>query len=172
MIFVTLGTQDKEFKRLIDIILNYLKETGSDEEKETKTKIEIVIQYGNTKYDYEVFDKYSNVKCFDFISPEDFDQYMNEAEVIITHAGVGTIINGLNKNKKLIVVPRLKKYKEHVNDHQLQITDNFAQEGYIIELGENDSLKEKIKQAKDFKPKKFVSNNKKFNYELEKIINK
>ena len=86
MIFVTLGTQDKEFKRLIDIIYKYLEDSNSDED--------IIIQYGNTKYDYDVFNKYKNVKCFDFISPEDFEKYLNEADFVITHAGVGTIING------------------------------------------------------------------------------
>lgn len=164
MIFVVLGTQDKEFKRLIDIIKIFLDETNSKED--------IIIQYGNTKYDYSVFDSFSNVKCFDFISPDDFDKYMIEAEVVVTHAGVGTIIHGLKKNKKLIVVPRLKKYKEHVNDHQLQITDNFAKEGYIIALEDGEKLQDALKKAKDFKPGKYVSNNEKFNDELEKIINK
>ena len=163
MIFVTLGTQDKEFKRLIDIIYKYLEDSNSDEN--------IIIQYGNTKYDYDVFNTYKNVKCFDFISPEDFEKYLNEADFVITHAGVGTIINGLNHNKKLIVIPRLKKYKEHVNDHQLQITENFAYEGYILQYKEDDDLQDLIKKVKDFKPKKYESNNKQFNDELEKIIN-
>ena len=69
-------------------------------------------------------------------------------------------------------MPRLKKYKEHVNDHQLQITDNFAKEGYIIALEDGEKLQNVLKKAKDFTPKKFVSNNEKFNDELEKIINK
>lgn len=163
MIFVTLGTQDKEFKRLVDIIYKYLENSNSDEK--------IIIQYGNTKYDYDEFKEFKNVKCFDFISPEDFEKYLNEADFVITHAGVGTIINGLNHNKKLIVVPRLKKYKEHVNDHQLQITENFAYEGYIIEYKEDDDLQDLIKKVKDFNPKKYESNNQRFNDELEKIIN-
>lgn len=163
MIFVTLGTQDKEFKRLVDIIYKYLENSNSDEK--------IIIQYGNTKYDYDEFKAFKNVKCFDFISPDDFEKYLNEADFVITHAGVGTIINGLNHNKKLIVVPRLKKYKEHVNDHQLQITENFAHEGYIIEYKEDDDLQDLIKKIKDFKPKKYESNNQRFNDELEKIIN-
>ena len=87
MIFVVLGTQDKEFKRLIDIIKIFLDETNSKED--------IIIQYGNTKYDYSVFDSFSNVKCFDFISPDDFDKYMVEAEVVVNHAGVDSIIHGL-----------------------------------------------------------------------------
>ena len=89
MIYVALGTQDKEFKRLIDIVKNFLEETNSEEE--------IIIQYGNTKYDYSFFDNFPNVKYFDFISPDVFDKYMIEADVVVTHAGVGTIINGLKK---------------------------------------------------------------------------
>lgn len=164
MIYVALGTQDKEFKRLIDIVKNFLEETNSEEE--------IIIQYGNTKYDYSFFDNFPNVKYFDFISPDVFDKYMIEADVVVTHAGVGTIINGLKKNKKLIVVPRLKKYKEHVNDHQLQITENFAKEGYIIELKDDEKLQDALEKAKVFQPNKYISNHDRFNDELEKIINK
>ena len=141
-----------------------MNETGSNEK--------IIIQYGNTKYDYDLFKSFKNIKCFDFLSPEDFDKYMNEAQIVITHAGVGTIINGLNHKKKLIVVPRLKKYKEHVNDHQLQIVDNYAEQGYIIKLDEDESLQDAIERAKDFLPKSFSSNNARFNDELEKLINK
>ena len=54
----------------------------------------------------------------------------------------------------------------------MQITDNFAKEGYIIALEDGEKLQDALKKAKDFTPNKYVSNNEKFNNELEKIINK
>ena len=65
-----------------------------------------------------------------------------------------------------------KQYKEHVNDHQLQITENFAKEGYIIELKDDEKLQDALEKAKVFQPNKYISNHDRFNDELEKIINK
>ena len=95
---------------------------------------------------------------------------MKEARVIITHAGVGTIIEGLKLDKMMIVAARLKKYKEHVNDHQLQILDTFEKEGYILRLDDFSKLPELLKE--NFKPKKFNSNKNNFNTYLEEEIYK
>ena len=50
---------------------------------------------------------------------------IRECDVLITHSGVATIIAGLKNDKKVIVVPRLAKYGEHVDDHQVQIAESF-----------------------------------------------
>ena len=78
--------------------------------------------------------------------------------ILITHGGVGSIITGLKYNKKVIAAARLEKYKEHVNDHQLQIIENFTNSGYILNLIDFDKLDEVLKETKKFKPKKFKSN--------------
>lgn len=154
MIFVTLGTQDKQFVRLIEAV------------NKVNTDELIIAQVGSTNC--SKLKLRNNIKIYDYLSDEQFDKYMKEARIVITHAGVGTIINGLKNNKKMIVAARLKKYKEHVNDHQLQILDNFSKEGYIIPLRNFDDLPKLIDE--DFTPKKFVSNNKFFNDKLEEII--
>ena len=82
------------------------------------------MQAGLTKY------KSNKIKIFDFINSDEFDNYMKSADLIITHGGVGSILSGLKRNKKIIVVPRLKKYKEHTNDHQIQICNKFSELGY------------------------------------------
>ena len=120
MIFVTLGTQDKQFVRLIEAV------------NKIDTDEQIVAQVGSTNC--SKLKLRDNIKIYDYLSDNEFDKYMNNARIIITHAGVGTIIKGLKLNKTMIVAARLKKYKEHVNDHQLQILDNFSKEGYIIPL--------------------------------------
>ncbi len=98
----------------------------------------------------------------DLIPREEFDKYISECDLLITHGGVGSILAGINHNKKVIAVPRLAKYKEHGNDHQLQIVDNFAKSGYIIPLENFDELDKALNKAKKFKPKPYESNTKNF----------
>lgn len=143
MILVTLGTQDKEFKRLLDII--------EDAIENDIIKEEVVVQAGSTKYDSK------NMKIFDVIPINEFDKLMKKCDILITHGGVGSIITGLKNNKKIIAMARLKIYKESANDHQLQIIDNFSKEGYLLKL-DNNNLAEVLNEAKHFKPQKFISN--------------
>lgn len=144
MILVTLGTQDKQFKRLLDVIQEQI-DKGNIKEK-------VVVQAGHTKYESK------DMEIFDLLDREKFSSLIEECDILITHGGVGSIITGLQKNKKVIVAPRLSKYNEHMNDHQLQITENFSRANYILPLYENDDLEEILKKAKKFKPNKFKSN--------------
>ena len=146
MILITLGTQDKEFTRILKKV---------DELIEKKViKEEVIVQAGYTKY------KSKNMKIFDYVSKKKLEEYIENANFIITHAGVGTIFDSLKKNKKIIAVPRLSKYKEHNNDHQLEIVEEFSKENLIIPVYEIDELEEALKKIKKFKPNKYESNNK------------
>lgn len=146
MILITLGTQDKQFTRLLDMVQKEI-DNGNIKDK-------VVVQAGHTKY------KSKDMEIFDLIDRDKFSDLISKCDILITHGGVGSIITGLNNNKKVIVVPRLAKYDEHMNDHQLQITNNFFKEGYILPLYENDSLEKVLKEVKTFKPKQFKSNTK------------
>ena len=143
MIFVTLGTQDKEFKRLLNII-----------DKACKKGIikDVIVQGGFSKYKTKKF------KMFDYVSREDFDKYMKECDYLITHAGVGSIFTALKYNKKVLAIPRLSKYKEHNNDHQLDIVKEFVNKGYILSFNNFKELEKCLKEIKTFKPKKYKSN--------------
>ena len=159
MIFVILGTQDKKFPRLLEAIQKKINE-GQIDKKE-----EIIVQAGSTKY------KSNDMKIFDYIPISQFEDYIERADLIICHAGVGTILTALKKNKKIIAAARLKQYGEHVNDHQLQILENFKNKGYILALENFDEMDNLIKQAQEFKPANFKSNKKFFLNQLEKEIN-
>ena len=148
MILVTLGTQDKSFERLLKM-LDLEIEKGNIKEK-------VIVQAGLTKYESK------NMEIKGLIPMEELDDLMNKCDILITHGGVGSIISGLKKGKKVIACARLKKYKEHTNDHQKQIIDNFKADGYILDLDDFDSIGEAIKASKKFTPKKYKSNNKKF----------
>ena len=145
MIFVTLGTQDKSFSRLLEAI--------EDKIKAGKIKDKVIVQAGYTKFQ----SKYMEV--FDLVPIDKFNEYVEKCDVLITHGGVGSILTGLTNNKKVIATPRLSKYKEHTNDHQVQIVSEFAKRGYILEVLDLDKIDEVIKEAKKFKPKKYKSNN-------------
>ena len=159
MIFVILGTQDKKLTRLLDAI-----QKKRDEGKISK-KEKIIVQAGCTRY------KSKNMQIIDYMPLREFEDYVDKADIIICHAGVGTILTALKKGKKIIAAARLKKYGEHVNDHQLQILDNFTDEGYILALEDFDKIDLLLKQAKNFTPAKFKSNKKYFLKQLEKEIN-
>ena len=144
MILVTLGTQDKSFKRLLDAIQKEI-DKGNIKDK-------VVVQAGCTEYESK------DMEIFDLIDRDKFTELIKECDLLITHGGVGSILTGLKNNKKVIAAPRLSKYKEHTNDHQLQIIEKFDNSGFILPLYDFDKLDKVLKDAKNFKPKKYKSN--------------
>lgn len=156
LIFVTLGTQDKSFERL-------LKQIDLDIQK-GNIKEKVVVQAGHTKYSSD------NMEIFDFLATDEFEKMINKSRIIITHGGVGSILTGLKKGKVVIAAARLKKYKEHTNDHQKQIIKEFTDRGYILELRDFSKLSKIIEKAERFRPKKFVSNTPNFVSIVENII--
>ena len=159
MIFVTLGTQRFQFDRLLKYI---------DEQIENgKIKENVFAQIGNSSY------KPKNYNYKDFLDKEEFEEKIKASQLIITHSGVGTIIASINENKPVIVVPRLKKFGEHVDDHQLQIAESFSKKNFVISNGENiDDLIENIKKSKKFKFEKYKSSNKKIQKIIDDFIKK
>ena len=156
MILVTLGTQDKSFKRLLKAVEKEIKD-GNIKEK-------VVVQAGYTKY------KSKYMEIFDLVSPKELDNLMNKARIIITHGGVGSILGALKYDKPVIAAPRLVKYQEHTNDHQIQIVEEFSKEGYLLYLDNFKKLSMLINECKTFKPKKYKSNNSKFLKLLDNYI--
>lgn len=158
MIFVTLGTQDVPFTRLVKEIDKLVSE------KVIKEKV--VVQAGNIKQ------KFNNVKLLDYVPMEEFKTYVEESSYLIVHGGVGSILDGLKNHKKVIAVPRLSKYKEQTNDHQVQIVNDFSERGFIIGCKEVSNLKAAIESLDNFKPKKYKSNNEKFVKLIEDYIDR
>ncbi len=136
MIFVTVGSRNYPFDRL------FKKLDELCEKKEIKE--EIFAQIGTSSY------KPKNFKYKDFISPEEFEKHINEAEIVISHGASGSIMKALNADKKVIVVTRLEKYGEHINDHQIQNNEAFRDNNYVLmanlELTDLGECIEKIKK--------------------------
>ena len=144
MILVLLGTQNNSFHRLLEEI-DKLIENG-------KINEEVIVQAGYTKYESE------NMKIIDFVSNDEIEKLEQKASCIITHGGVGSIIGSIEKGKKVIAVPRLKQYGEHVNDHQLDIVESFDKLGYIIGIKDVSELELALQRVEKFKPREYVQN--------------
>lgn len=154
MIFVTIGTQKQQFNRLFNYIDNLILDDN------------IYVQLGNSKFKF----KNNNVKVIDFLTYEEIEKMILLSDFIITHGGGGTIFKALELNKKVIVVPRLKKYKEHINDHQLEIA-NYLQKNRFALIAKNEKeFNECILNIKKFKPKKYFNNKENFVCEIESLI--
>ena len=144
MILVLLGTQNNSFHRLLEEVQKNI-DNGN-------IKDEVVVQKGYTKFESQ------DMKIYDQVPVEKMKELVKQADLVITHGGVGSIITAIEQGKKVIAVPRLKKYKEHVNDHQLDIINSFNDAGYIIGIQEVSELPKALEMAKKFIPQKYVQN--------------
>lgn len=156
MIFVALGTQKFQFNRLLQIIDKLIDEKKIDEP--------VYAQIGNSDY------RPRNFECSLFLDKSEFENRIKNCDVLITHSGVATIIKGLKNEKKVIVVPRLAKYGEHVDNHQVQIAESFADQNYVIMCTEEDSLEELLVEAKHHEFSKYISQRKQMLETIEKFI--
>ena len=141
---ISVGCSNFKFDRLFEIVDQLIEEgvlTG-----------EVIAQTGYTDY------KIKNYEHFEFISNDEMNKFQNDSDLIICHAGTGTVVGSIKKGKKVIVFPRLKKFDEHESDNQLELAEQFASEGYVLTANDKESLIEAIKTAETFIPKKFVSN--------------
>lgn len=111
MIFVTVGTHEQSFERLIKK-LDELVALGEITD-------EIIIQKGYTDYEPK------HCKANALIPAQEMAYYMQNADLIISHGGPATYMAAVANDKPTIVVPRLSKYSEHVNDHQLDFANKI-----------------------------------------------
>lgn len=156
MILVLLGTQNNSFVRLLQEVEKNINSGNITDE--------VVVQAGYTKYNS------NKMKIHNLISSQEMEQLVDEANLVISHGGVGSTLQCVKKGKVVIGVPRQKKYNEHVNDHQKQLIETFASQGYIIGIKEVADLEKALKQAKEFRPKKYISNTENMIRLIEKYI--
>jgi len=139
MIFVTVGTQFA-FDRLVKAIDDFVSYNGF--------KQEVFAQIGNSSYKPRSFEYVKS------LNKSGFDYTMKKASSIISHAGMGTITTALDNHKPLLVMPRIRKYGEVVNNHQVAIARNFEKLGCILVAYETEELPVKIEELKTFVPRK------------------
>lgn len=162
MIFVTVGTHEQGFDRLIRKI-DKLKEDNIIKE-------DVIIQKGYTEYEPQ------NCKSYKLIDYDKLQEYLAEASIVITHGGPASFIAPLAIGKIPIVVPRQKQYGEHVNDHQVEFVKQVvARQKNLIPVYDIKDLGNKIlnyKKIVDSMAGEYKSNNEKFVKKLEEEVKK
>jgi beta-1,4-N-acetylglucosaminyltransferase len=116
MILVTVGLHPQGFDRLVqaaDAMASLVEET-------------VIIQYGSTRY------RPKRARHFDFVDEAEMRNWLGKARVVVSHGGAGSILSALQANKPLVVVPRLKRFGEVFDNHQLELTEALAQLGRSV----------------------------------------
>lgn len=160
MIFVTVGTHEQQFNRLIKKI---------DELKEKNIiKDDVYIQIGYSTYE----PKYCQYKKL--LSYDEMNDMYHKADIIITHGGPASFMKALELKKIPIVVPRQEKFDEHVNDHQVEFVKLVEERfGNIIGIYDIDNLQDIVvnyRSTVDSKNANVMSNNESFNEKVDFLI--
>jgi UDP-N-acetylglucosamine transferase subunit ALG13 len=132
VIFVTVGTNEARFDRL----LRGIESLGGDEE--------VLVQHGHTPPT-----ACPNCTFVDFLPFEQMLETMRRARVVVTHAGVGSVMVALSVGKRPVVVPRRKALDEAVDDHQLQLGRRFAETGLVTLAESEQHLRDAIHQPSE-----------------------
>ena len=116
MIFVTLGTHEQPFDRALDLVAAL------------QDRDRVLVQYGATPPRPSL----PHVEWSEYLDWEPLTARMRAAEVVITQAGVGSAVTAIRAGKKPVLLPRLARFGEHVDDHQLQLAERLAEIGLAV----------------------------------------
>ena len=160
MIFVTVGTHEQPFDRLVKAV-DELKRDGIITE-------EVIMQTRFSIYEPK-YCEWSKL-----IPYREMIKNVENAHIVITHGGPASFIMPLEMGKTPIVVPRQHQFEEHVNDHQVEFARNVAEKmGTIIPVEDITKLGEIIRNYDKIvagMEHEMCSNNEKFCYEFQKIV--
>lgn len=156
MIFITLGSQKFQFNRLLKAV-DDLVEQGIITD-------EVFAQIGYSDYEPK---RYSYKQ---FLDRDEFAQWESRCDVLITHGGTGAIIGAVKRGKKVIAVPRLKRYGEHVDDHQIQLIGQFREQNLICGADDCSELECALEYVKNHKFDAYMSNTKTIIDSIERFI--
>lgn len=144
MIFITVGSQKFQFDRLLKAVDELIEQKLLTEE--------VFAQIGYCRY------KPKHYAYQKFLDHDEFERMTQTADIILTHGGTGVIIGALKKGKKVIAVPRLAQYGEHVDDHQLQLISQFQNLNLICSCQDLTRLSEAFEKVRTIHYKPYESN--------------
>lgn len=128
MILVTVGTNEARFDRLLRALGD--SQQGGGEE--------LLVQHGPSSV------RPPGAKCVDFLPYDELVEAIRRARVVVTHAGVGSIMTALSNGRRPIVVPRLARYGEAVDDHQVGLGRRLAREGLVVCVESEEAIREAL----------------------------
>ncbi len=138
-VFVSVGTHPQPFDRLLREI-DKLVQQG-------RLKGKVFAQIGNSGYEPK------NFAFKRFVEEKEYEGSFRKTDIVVSHGGAGTIINALRFGKRLVVVPRLQRFGEHTNDHQLDLAAALEKQGKCIAVREISQLEKALGMASNFKPR-------------------
>lgn len=156
-IFVTLGTQKFQFDRL-------LKKLDELVEQNKIRSEDLTVQCVYAEYQPK------NFTMFAMKPQNEIEEIMKNVDLVITHSGTGSIITSLKLEKNIIIVPRLKKYGEHVDNHQVELAEVFKEKVNVIVVDDMNDLEKAIQESMTHKYRKWKSNNKEMIESIDKDI--
>lgn len=129
--FVTLGNANQPFSRLLDAVVACADQLPKP----------IIVQHGHTLFDDP------DCEAYPFLDMEQFVEHLQAAEVVIIHAGAGSVLHAIREGKLPIVMPRRAQFGEHVDDHQLEFARELADAGRVIMIESDDELAEVLSRG-------------------------
>lgn len=157
MIFITLGSQKFQFNRLLKK-MDELIDQGVVQDK-------VFAQIGASDYIPK------NYEYKDYLDRDEFARMTEQCDVFVTHGGTGAIVGALKNEKKVIAVPRLAKYGEHVDDHQVQLLKQFGNMEMIVACADVNELEEALYKAEQIVVRPYISNTNKIIGNIELYLN-
>lgn len=156
MIFITLGSQKFQFNRLLKAV--------DEQIASGQITDSIFAQIGYSDY------KPKHYLYRDFLDREAFAEKIERSDIVITHGGTGAIVGAIKKGKKVIAIPRLAKYGEHVDDHQLQLVGQFKELDLILKCDNCDEIWKAVETVKHIKFRNYESNTVRIMDSIERFI--
>jgi UDP-N-acetylglucosamine transferase subunit ALG13 len=141
MIFVVLGTWEMPFVRPLVEIERAV--------QQGLLQPPVVVQCGNTTY------ASPHMELVPFYDKETLERMYDNASLVICQAGVGSIMLGLRKHKTVVSIARLRKFDEHIDDHQIEILHVFANLGAVLPWQGTGDLAEVLQRAEKFVPAEY-----------------
>lgn len=140
MIFVTVGT-DLPFDRMLKVIDAWAGERG---------RRDVFAQIGEGGW------KPSHIEYSEFLQPPDFKKRFNEASLIISHAGMGTILSALFYGKPILVMPKRASLGEHRSEHQVATAKKMMELGNVNVAFDEDELRHRLDHLDEMRPPRAI----------------
>ena len=156
MIFITLGSQKFQFNRLLRAVDELIEKGVIDDT--------VFAPIGYSDYEPKHFQYKQFLDREEFVAQEDM------CDILITHGGTGAIIGAVKKRKKVIAIPRLEKYGEHVDDHQIQLIEQFKGQNLICGIDDTTELEDALNFVREHEFDVYQSNTKTIIESIERFI--
>lgn len=157
MIFVTVGTHEQAFDRLVRTVDDLVANRVIDDD--------VYVQTGYSTY------KPTHCKHSQWVAFQEMSQYMTQADIVITHGGPSSFIEAMAAGKVPVVVPRQSQFNEHVNDHQVEFVRAVAErQGGIIPVYDISELAGAIERARYITSVEYTPHNPEFCRQFQELI--